>query len=398
MNWRKKTNQTRKDFFILRPEKENKLRTETSEFDLHGIVGIQLLNASPNDIEAVKRQLGPIQKALTKDPDIVIRFVDRLSFSSPVRFLGVDDAGFTDDAFFVFRGKHQARVRVQIPFHQIGSSQCEIVCESGVPAVPFLIPILNLTAISKGALPLHASAFNYNGNGILTTGWSKGGKTETLLAFAANGAEYIGDEWVYISSDGQNMYGIPEPIRVWRWHLQQMSYYKSMIGSGDLARLWILNIFVKSLELMESSGILRKFGLLKFIRRINVLLKQQMHVDLPPEKLFGKKVGAIKGSPDKVFFVASRDEPHITVEPIHPQEIVQRMVFSLQEERMEFMSYYLRFRFAFPDISNPLIDQVEEIQRHILIKVMADKKTYAVYHPYPFSIPELFEVVRPYCT
>ena len=374
------------------------MSTEIIEFDLHGIVGIRLLNATPNDIAAVKRQLGPIQISLSRTPDIIIRFVDQIPLSSSVRYLGLNDAGFTDDAFFVFRGKHQARVRVQIPFHQIGNGQCEIICESGVPAVPLLIPILNLTAISKGALPLHASAFNYNGKGILTTGWSKGGKTETLLAFAANGAEYIGDEWVYISSDGQHMYGIPEPIRVWNWHLQQMSYYKSMVGSSDLARLQALNIFVKSLELMESSGIRRGSGLLKFTRRIKALLKQQMHVDLPPEKLFGNMVGAIKGSPDKVFFVASRDDPQITVQPIHPQEIAQRMVFSLQEERMDFMSYYLRFRFAFPDISNSFIGQVEEIQREILTKVMADKETYAVYHPYPFSIPKLFEVIRPYCS
>jgi hypothetical protein len=109
-------------------------------------------------------------------------------------------------------------------------------------------------------------------------------------------------------------------------------------------------------------------------------------------------VGANKGSPDKVFFVASCDDPQITVQPIRPQEIAQRMVFSLQEERMDFMSYYLRFRFAFPDISNSFIEKAEEIQREILTKVMADKETYAVYHPYPFSIPELFEVLRPYCS
>ena len=139
-------------------------------------------------------------------------------------------------------------------------------------------------------------------------------------------------------------------------------------------------------------------SLLKLARRINVLLKQQMHVDLPPEKLFGSKVGAIKSSPDRVFFVISCDEPHITVRPIDPQEIVQRMVFSLQEERKEFMSYYMRFRFAFPEVSNLLIDQAEETQRRILTKVMADKVTYAVYHPYPFSIPDLFEVIHPYCT
>jgi len=373
------------------------LRIETFDFDLHGIAGIRLVNATPNDIAAVKRQLGPIQISLSRTPDIIIRFVDQIPLSSPVRYLGIDDVGFTDDAFLVFRGKHQTRVRVQIPFHQIGSHQCQIVCESGLPAVPLLIPILNLTVLSKGALPLHASAFNYNGKGILTTGWSKGGKTEMLLAFTANGAEYIGDEWVYLSSDGQHMYGIPEPIRVWYWHLQQMSNFKAMASMSDLVRLRTLNMFSKFLELIESGVIGRGSGLLKSARRINLLLKQQMHIDLPPEKLFGKMVGAIKGSPDRVFFITSCDEPHITVQPINPQEMVQRMVFSLQEERSDFISYYMRFRFAFPEVSNSLIDQAEEIQRRILMKVMAGKETYAVYHPYPFSIPELFEVIRPYC-
>lgn len=373
------------------------MSTEISDFDLHGIVGIRLLNATSNDIAAIKRQLGPVQAPLSRTPDIVIRFVDKIPLSSSMRYLGLNDAGFTNDAFFVFRGKQQASVRVQIPFDQIGNHQCEIVCESGLTAVPLLIPILNLTVLSRGALPLHASAFNYNGKGILTTGWSKGGKTETLLAFAANGAEYIGDEWVYLSGDGRHMYGIPEPIRVWHWHLRQMSNVKAMVSRSDFARLRTLNVFSQFLGLIESGVLGRRSGLLKLARRINALLKQQMHVDLPPEKLFGKAVGTIKGSLDKVFFIASRDEPHMTVERIHPQEIVKRMVFSLQEERMNFMSYYLRFRFAFPDISNPLIDQAEEIQRQMLMKVMADKETYAVYHPYPFSIPELFEVIRPYC-
>ena len=373
------------------------MKTETSEFDLHGIVGIRLTNATPSDVAAVKRQLGPIQTPLSRTPDIVIYFVDKISSTSPVRYLGLDDVGFTDDAFFVFRGKHQARVRVQIPFQQIGNQQCEIVCESGLPAVPLLIAILNLTALSKGALPLHASAFNYNGKGILTTGWSKGGKTEMLLTYAANGAEYIGDEWVYLSSDGQHMYGIPEPIRVWNWHLKELSYYKAKVSSSDLARLRVLNTVIKTLDLFEKSKVTRGSSLFKLSRRVNALLRKQIHVDLPPEKLFGKIVGTTNGNPDKVFFVATHDEPEIIVQPIDSHEIVQRMVFSLQEERSEFLSYYQKFRFAFPEFSNPFIDQIEETQRRILTNVLAGKEAYAVYHPYPFSLPKLFEVTRPYC-
>jgi hypothetical protein len=371
----------------------NHLRIETSDFDLHGIVGIRLVDATSGDIAAIQKQLGPIQKPLTRAPDIVIRFVDRLAVSSRIRYLGVDDAGFTDDAFLVFRGKHKRRVRVQIPFDQIGSQQCQIVCESGAGAVPLLIAILNLTALSKGALPLHASALRYNDKGILVTGWAKGGKTETLLAFVANGAEYIGDEWVYVSSDGQRMYGIPEPTRVWYWHLQQMPHYKAMVKRGDLTRLRALNAAADLIERLDASPLGRGSALY----RLKTLLKQQLNVQLPPEKLFGRKPGEGTVKPEKIFLVASHAEPNLVVERIDPQDVAKRMVFSLQEERIGFMSYYLKYRFAFPDCPNPLIERAEDIQRSLLLKLFADKDAYAVYHPYPFSIPALFEVIRPYC-
>ncbi len=373
------------------------MRTETSDFDLHGIVGIRLINATPGDLAAVKRQLGPIQKALSRTPDIVIRFVDQIALSSPVRYLGVNDVGFTDHEFLVFRGQHQTSVKVQIPFHQIGKQQCEIVCESGLPAVPLLIPILNLTALSKGILPLHASALLYNGKGILITGWSKGGKTETLLAFIANGAKYIGDEWIYLSTDGQHMYGIPEPTRIWYWHLQEMPHYKAMVGRRDLFKLKILNVLVKSLERLELNGFGHRSALGQILRRFTGLTKRQLYVQLPPEKMFGQKSGEIDVSPEKIFFVVSYDKTDMTVKKIDSQEVAHRIVFSLQEERMDFMSYYLKYRFAFPGCPNTLIDQAEEIQRTMLLKVLAGKESYAVYHPYPFSIPSLFETIRPYC-
>jgi hypothetical protein len=365
------------------------------DYDLHGLAGIRLLNPSPSDAAAVTRQLGPIQAPLARDPDIVIRFVERLPMTSRIRYLGVDEAGFTDDAFLVLRSKHKARAKVQIAFEQIGK-QCEIICESGLPLVPLLIPILNLTVLSKGAIPLHASAFTYNGTGVLTTGWSKGGKTETLLAFMARGAEYIGDEWVYITADGQRMYGIPEPIRVWDWHLQDLPQYRALVGRSDRARLGAIKL-VQSMDraLPKRAG----NGLLpvKALNRVLPLLKRQLFVDMHPQKLFGRGFGALAGNLQKVFFVVSHETPDVTVQPMDPREIARRMVFSLQHERLDFMSYYLRFRFAFPYASNELIERAEELQRAVLTRVLAGKDAYAVYHPYPVPIPSLFDAISPLC-
>lgn len=364
------------------------------DYDLHGLVGIRLLEATPAEVEAVTRQLGPVQQPLTREPDITIRFVERLSTNGPIRYLGVDEAGFTADAFLVLRSKHKVPAKVQINFRQIGGP-CEIVCERGLPAIPLLIPILNLTALANGALPLHASAFTYNGTGVLTTGWSKGGKTETLLAFMSQGASYIGDEWVYLSQDGQHMVGIPEPIRVWDWHLQELpSCYWNLVSHGDRTRLRAIKL-TQAVDQTLSSGPGRELLPAKILKRIRPILKRQLHIDMHPQKLFGAGFGRLIGKLDKVLFVASHESPEVTIQPIEPQEIARRMAFSLQYERLNFMSYYLAFRFAFPEAGNSFIEQAETLQRQRLTRLLAGKEAHAVYHPYPVSLPALFEAISP---
>lgn len=365
-----------------------------TDFDLHGIVGVRLCDAGADDVRVVGRQLGPIQSPLQREPDITIRFVDRLPIRGRIRYLGVDDVGFTDDAFLVLRSKHKTRSMVQIPIEDIGG-RCEIVCESGLPAVPLLIPILNLTALAKGALPLHAAAFTYQGTGALVTGWSKGGKTEALLAFMAHGASYVGDEWVYLSEGGQRMFGIPEPIHVWDWHLKDMPQYRAMVGAGDRLRLRTLSTAVRGMSWFLSRKRERRSSFTRLVSRAQHLLKRQLNVQLPPRKLFADQSRSLSGTPDKVFFVASHEPDDITLQRVDAQEVAQRMVFSLQEERMDLFSTYMKFRFAFPDKRNDLIERMEERQRELLVRALAAKEAYAVYHPYPVSIPDMYEVMRP---
>ncbi len=366
-----------------------------NDFDLHGLAGVRLIDATSKDVAMVTRQLGPIQAPLDREPDIVIRFVDNLELPSRLNYLGVNEAAFTDDAFLVLRSKHKARAKVQIPFQDIGRG-CEIICERNIPAVPLLISILNLTVLGKGALPMHASAFNYKGKGILATGWAKGGKTETLLAFMAKGATYVGDEWVYLSADGQRMHGIPEPIRIWEWHLQEMPQYRETVGRSDRARLRSLNVLVNTMDRTVDSGVGRGTAPVKLIQRMTPILKRQLNVQIPPRVLFGQEgVGPMMSKPETILFVASHESDEIAVRSIDPSEVARRMVFSLQDERLDLMTYYLKYRFAFPESGNELIDNAEEIQRDILSKVLAGKETFSVYHPYPVSIPSLFEAISP---
>jgi hypothetical protein len=365
------------------------------DYDLHGLVSVRLLDAGPREVATVDRQLGPIHAAGRVDePDIRIRFVDRLPFESPVQLLGEGDAGFTEDAFLILRGKHKSRVRVHLPFEHIGGP-IQITCERGLPAVPLLIPILNLTALAKGALPLHASAFRYNGRGVLVTGWAKGGKTEVLLGFAAAGAEYVGDEWIYLVDHGAHALGIPEPIRVWDWHLSELPRFQQRLPRSERLRLKTLQLAADSLGRLVQGHGATAGGWRRGVRAGARLLANQRYVHMPPQQVFQGQVGGMRMDVDRVILASTHDVADIDVRSVLPETVAARMAFSLEEERKDLISYYGRFRFAFPHKRNRLLECATRLERSRLFGFLRGRRCYAVAHPNPVSIPALYRAVRP---
>ena len=359
------------------------------EYDLHGIVGIRLLGANAGDVAAVTAQLGPIQSALDREPDIVIRFVERLPVPNP-RYVGREEAAFTDDDFLVLRSR-KARVRVQIPVEQIGG-RCEIVCESGLPAVPLLIAIVNVTALAKGVVPLHAAAFTHRGSGVLVTGWAKAGKTESLLGFMSHGAEYIGDEWVYVSADGGRLSGIPEPVRIWDWHLDDLPGYRALLDRRERAKLRAIRATIRIDGLRRRRS--RRRGSRSLVDRVMSLVDQQAWVLVDPLRLFGADSCPLQGSFDKLFLIVNHESPEVRVVRTDPLDVARRMVFSLQHERFDLLSHYLMYRFAFPGRSNAVLEEAEASQGAALERAFAGKEAYVVSHPYPAPIPAVYEAMN----
>jgi hypothetical protein len=360
------------------------------DYDLHGIVRIRLIDACARDVAAVTAQLGLPPGPPAADPDIVVRFVEHLPLSQPVRHLGVRDAGFTDDAFLLLRGPHKSRLQVRIPLEDVGG-RCEILCESGLRAVPLLIAVANATALAKGVLPMHAAAFTYEGSGVLVTGWARGGKTETLLGFMSRGAVYIGDEWVYLTPDGR-MLGLPEPIKLWDWHLAEAPDFHAALDRPAHARLrrfrgMDLGLRVAGRALSGRGSALHA--------RFDHLVESQRYVHVPPEQLFGAHRCALEGRLDKVVLVVSGDDPRVWAEPIDAREVARRMVFSLEHERLDLRAAYLKFRFAFPQHCNPLFDEAAAVQDEILTRALDGREACVLHHPYPAPIAALFETLAP---
>ena len=48
------------------------------EFDIHGIVGIRVIDPAPKDTAGLMKQLGPYRASLDREPDVTIRFQKEL--------------------------------------------------------------------------------------------------------------------------------------------------------------------------------------------------------------------------------------------------------------------------------------------------------------------------------
>jgi hypothetical protein len=356
------------------------------DFDLHGVVGIRLVDAEPRDVAKVRRQLGPIDKRLDRRPDITIRFVDRATIE-PLTYVGLGEGGFNDDGFFALRGRGADAAKARIPFAEIGQFP-EIVCERGLPAVPHLLTLINLTALCKGVLPLHATAFTRDSLGVLVTGWSKAGKTEALLACMSDGASYVGDEWVYLTKDG-DMHGLPEPIRLWSWHLHQVPHLLAARPRRDRATLSAWH---------RASGVAAALAASRLpgaaiAAKGAPIIGRQAYLQVPPEELFGRSAVSLRGHVDALVLVENHELPETVIQAAGDLEVPRRMAASLATERAQFLQLYLQFRYARPREASTVVDGADEMETRLLADRLGHLPAVKVLHPYPCDIAVLGRAV-----
>ncbi len=362
------------------------------DYNIHGLVGIRLLNPTASDEAVVARQLGPMLGSFEGKPEITIRFVKDLHIGD-LHYLGMDKVGYNDTDFFILRSSKR-NAKVKLAFDKIGGA-LDIICESGLRSVPLLLDILNLTLLNKEVVALHASAFVFHDTGVIVTGWAKGGKTEALLSFARHGAEYVGDEWIYLPADGSQMYGIPENIRLWDWHLDNLPHLKGELGFEKKALFGTIH----GLDALQKSLPRNGFGGLmpiKFLREAMPAFRRQLNVQLPPDTIFKKCSPTFSARPDKVFLLLSCEDDKYSVEQMKPEQVAKQMVSSLQFESVRFMEHYQAFKFAFPDKVNPFIENASKLQHALLTRALTQKEAYAVRHPYPLSFERLYETMLPF--
>jgi len=372
----------------------NNLTVENANFTLHGNVGIRLVEATPADCRLVSNELGLEPDSAESSADLVLRFVDRLGGTSSERLIGRDDVAYTDDAFVLIRVKHRARV--EIPFDQIGGD-CELVFQRGGSKLPLLMPVVNVTAMTRGILPLHASAFHYQGKGALVTGWARGGKTTSLLGFMARGAEFISDDWSYVDLERRCLHGLPKSLEVSDRQLAEFPTYRDRVARSQRWQMQSAWMAEQMLERMAASRVGRNVLPRGVVKHLLPALQRRRSVEVTPRRLFGLSAegsSSLERPLDAIFFTMSHTASDVIVEPARASELVERMALMLEQEYAELIVTYRKFRFAFPDRNNELLDNLTQLLRERLSQLLKDTKAYLVYHPYPVRAEAMFEALQ----
>jgi hypothetical protein len=356
---------------------------------------IRAIGAGRAELRALERQLGaPASDASgggpPAAPDITIRFVDRLPASGPVRLLGLDDAAFTDTDFLLLRSRFKSRARVAIPLDRAGSA-LEVTCERGLRTVPLLVPLVNLAALARGIVAVHGSVVSYGDTGILVVGWSKGGKTESVLGLMARGAEFVGDEWVYVHPDGRAV-GLAEPCRVWDWQIAQLPWLAARVGRGARVRLRATAALAGAIRGLRSVPLIGRTALGGVLDRGEPVVRRQLSVQVPPARLFPGRLRH-DTTVDAIVLAVSSEDPAISADPVAAAEVIRRMVRSNEHERLDLAAAALKFGFAFPDRPAAGLDGVSGREGVALTTALGNRPAWLVRHPYPPRIDDLAQAI-----
>ncbi len=363
----------------------------TVRHGIHGLVSIELIGASEAQQRALVRQLGPSRAGPDGPADIVVRFMDRLPRAASLTYLGSRVAAYDEHAFYLLDDAAMTRIDLAR-----AGQPLEIVCEREVTAIPLLVPLLALRLIARGYVLVHASSFVHRSRGVLVAGWEGGGKSELLLPFVANGADYLADEWTIVGGQRATLHGLAAHAQVWDWQLRQLPALRRRLSRSRRARVRTAAILER---LSERGAGLRggRHPAARALGLVNPGFHNNARVSGSPEALFDGRVAFAPVPLDVAFLATVVEDPASRVRSMEATEFAARIVRSLAYERRALTEAYTTFRFAFPDRRSEAIEQASDAEEALLGRALAACPTYALEHPKPLVLQDLYDAALPLC-
>ena len=358
------------------------------DFDVRGAVGVRLLDGSESDVACVRRQLGGPTGPLGRAPDVVVRFVDELPLQGAT-LVSSRASSFTEEGFLIMQ-ESRSGLQAQVPLWELGGA-CEIVCESGMRSVPLLLEAVKMAALKKGIVPLPASAFEFEGIGVLVIGGERSGRTTSLLAFARHGGLFVADDLVFVRADGREMFGLDTALTVTTEQVAELPNGEAAISAADVTRV---ALFERLEGLRQwafegaSTGSLRE----RLGRRVEHLLRQRLTIECRPASLFSNAV-LPSAEPRQVFLTLLHDAPDIRVKGVTTEEFIDRLANLLQADDLPLLGRHLDYRMAALGQPEAFIDRAHELRHTLLERAFAGKEAFVIRRPPGVHLEALFRAM-----
>ena len=321
-------------------------------FDIHGVI----VDVNKQQRNFLWKELEYFLSEENKAPDISIDFVPKILTTSKLKSIG-NRAEFENNKFFVrFQGN-----RVLIPFHKIGK-KIKIISEKSVPLNRVFLesiiePAVYFKLLTKKFAFIHSSAVFFNKTGIIFPAWMHAGKTELLFEFMKKGADFMADDWTFISSSG-DIYAYPRPIRIQR---HTFHYFFSASGMHYSNQVDPKRTKVPWRSSKSSSKESHSVSLYDAFP--NALIRNKCDLDI-------------------IVYLIRYKGKEISVAEEDLDVIIERILSITKYARLyDFLPLYNLYKFAFPKKRNPIIETAENVEKSILKKAFKRKSIYSLKIP-----------------
>jgi hypothetical protein len=352
------------------------LTSAITRYSLGGVLFIETTDAPAHFGEWLQSDVGMRVVQDGGPADLRIVFEETLG-TTPFQRLDVNGSTFGFDAndFFMV-DKRGGRARLNLDELAEGA---ELVCERRWAIDESIVrDILALLALGKGWLLLHGSAFEYNGIGVLVTGWQSSGKSEFLLGMRGH-ARFVSDEPTLVNASTRRIIPSPALLPLWDWQIAQLGCEGALLP-GHRRRVRLARGLGLALPMVRGDGMAGRTA-----ARVRRRLKALTRLPVPPGRIFPL---VAENEMVQAGIVITGSIGSSAIRPMSGLTLAKRMQLSQQYERRTLTERYQQFRHVFPDRRSQLLDSAPERELALLTALFRDLQVRELVHPYPGKLTE----------
>lgn len=330
------------------------------QYNLFDKVLIRLNNATEPYLSYFNNEIGYFfTNAVATMPLIDVYFVNEIKHSGPLKYINKNMV--YDSTYLYYIDKNGNKLGFNIE-----PSRVEIVCQYGIDPLHCFYTVENMLLnlmTQRGAIFMHSSGVVHNGVSIMFPAWGGTGKTNLLIQFLLDGADFISDDLVLIDEQGM-FYPYPKPINLLYYNFDE---YKNILLDK------------------AASKIKRVYRYLCVTRKVNAIIKKLLHNDSFPvrfgdfismrfagqcnehihtNRLFPNSNISNPKSMKFVFFFTRTTGKSFKIEPIEADILANKMSFCLRWERNYYDDQFLSYLFAYPE-KEVLVNKILHDEREI---------------------------------